>query len=91
MTKMLTRGSCRPASGRDQPPPADRRTRLPTNQVVALFASSSVSFRLAVGATFEDLANRLDRHTERHIGIPTTVYLKIDVAEAPVSVLEPGS
>jgi hypothetical protein len=91
MTEALTRGSCRPTSGWDLPTPTDHRTRLSTNQVVALFASSSVSFHLAVGATLEDLADCLDRHSERHIGLPTAVYLKVDVAEPPVSVLEPGN
>jgi len=91
MTKALSCDTRQPTSGRVLPPPTDHRTRLPTNEVVALFASGSVSFRLAVGATLEDLTDRLDRYSERYIGIPTAVYLKVDVAEPLVSVLEPGA
>ena len=87
MTEVLTRGSCRPTGGLDLPLPTDHRTRLPTNEVVALFADSSVSFRLSVAATFADLADRLDRLGERHMGVPMAVYLKIDTAQRPIPVL----
>ena len=90
MTEALTCGTCQPTSGRDLPPPTDHRTRLPTNEVVALFANSSVSFRLSVAATFADLADRLDRLSGRHIGVPTAVYLKVDTAQRPIPVLHTG-
>ena len=53
------------------------RAGLPTNQVMALFADGSNSFSLSKGATFADLADRLDHLGERHIGRPTAIYLKV--------------
>lgn len=90
MTEALTCGTCQPTSGRDLLPPTDYRTRLPTNEVVALFAGSSVSFRLSVAATFADLADRLDCLGERHIGVPTAIYMKVDVDQRPIPVLHNG-
>jgi hypothetical protein len=52
------------------------RIEILTNQVMALFAGSALSFNLPNGATFADLADRLDDLSERHDGAPTAVYLK---------------
>jgi hypothetical protein len=52
------------------------RIEVLTNQVMALFAGSALSFNLPNGATFADLADRLDDLSERHDGAPTAVYLK---------------
>ena len=51
--------------------------KLPTNQVMALFADSVILFSLSKGATFADLADRLDHLAERHTGMPTAIYLKV--------------
>jgi hypothetical protein len=68
-----------------------QRTRIPTNEVVALFADSSLSFRLSKGATFGDLADRLDRLGKRRKGTPAAVYLKVGIARRPTSsALHPG-
>ena len=66
------------------------RARMPTNQVTALFADSALSFRLANGATFADLADRLDHLGEQHIGMPKAIYLKFHMARRPISVTRAG-
>jgi hypothetical protein len=48
-----------------------------TNQVVALFGDHVISFSLSQSATFADLAARLDQLRQRHIGMPTAIYLKV--------------
>ena len=53
------------------------RARMPTNQVMALFADRAVSFSLSTGATFADLAERLHHFGEWQIGGPTAIYLKV--------------
>jgi hypothetical protein len=48
-----------------------------SNEVTALFAARAVSFALSPGATFADLAERLDSLGGRHPGTPKAVYLKL--------------
>ncbi len=67
-----------------------QQTRIPTNEVVALFADSCLSFRLSKSATFGDLADRLDLLGRRRKGTPTAVYLKVGLARQPISALNPG-
>ena len=52
------------------------REGTPTYQVMALFADAALSFGLTKGATFADLADRVDQLGERHIGMPKAIYLK---------------
>nr|WP_294507905.1 hypothetical protein [uncultured Rhodopila sp.] len=47
------------------------------NEVTALFAGSAISFDLSPGATFAELADRLDNLGDRHPGTPKAVYLKL--------------
>ena len=70
---------------------------MPTNQVTALFADNALSFRLANGATFADLADRLDHLADRldhlgeqHIGMPKAIYMKFHMARQPISATRPG-
>jgi hypothetical protein len=70
---------------------------MPTNQVMALFGDSALSFTLANGATFADLADRLDHLADRldhlgeqHIGMPKAIYLKFHTARQPISVTRAG-
>ncbi len=62
------------------------RTTAPANQVMALFADRARSFSLARGATFADLAARLDDPGEWHTEPPQAIYLKFGAARQPVSV-----
>ncbi len=57
------------------------RTTIPANQVMALFADRTRSFSLARGATFADLAVRLD---EWHTAMPQAIYLKFGAARQPI-------
>jgi len=66
------------------------RAGMPTNQVVALFADRALSFSLSSGATLADLADRLDDLGQRHIGMPTAIYLKFGMARQPIAVLQRG-
>lgn len=59
-----------------------RRGRLATYQVMALFADNALSFGLSTGATFADLADRLEQLGERHMGMPTAIYLKRRIGTA---------
>jgi hypothetical protein len=52
------------------------RVEMPANRVMALFGDSALSFNLSNGATFADLAVQLDHLSDRHIGMPTAIYLK---------------
>lgn len=61
-----------------------RTDATPTNQVMAVFADSAVSFALSGGATFADLAERLDQLGERHTGLPTAIYCRVSIARQPV-------
>jgi len=51
-----------------------------TNPISASFAGREISFAHPRGATFADLADRLDRHR----GGLRAISLKFDVAEQPV-------
>src|ERR1019366_8702498 len=66
------------------------RAGMPTNQVVALFADRALSFNLSSGATLADLADRLGDLGQRHIGMPTAIYLKSGLAGQPFAVLHRG-
>ena len=56
------------------------------NHVSALFANNAISFSLAKGATFADLADSLGQLG----GLPTAIYLTVGVANRPVSALHSG-
>lgn len=47
-----------------------------TYHVVAAYADGVLSFNLSEGETFADLAARLDQLGERHLGVPTAIYVK---------------
>jgi hypothetical protein len=66
------------------------RATTPANQVMALYADRALSFDLTNGATFADLADRLDHLGEWHTGVPSAIYLKFAMARHPVSVLQPA-
>jgi len=55
------------------------------NRVMALYANSALSFDLSKTATFADLADRLDRLGEQHIGTPTAIYMKFSMTFEPVT------
>jgi len=63
--------------------------KIPTNQVMALYADRAVSFNLAKGATFAKLADRLDHPGDWHADMPTAVYLKFGAARRPAHILQP--
>jgi hypothetical protein len=69
---------------------SNRRAGKPSSQVMALFADSALSFGLPKGATLADLADRLDRLGERHIGMPTAIYLQFRMAPQPIPALHAG-
>jgi len=48
-----------------------------------MFADGALSFMLSEDATFEDLADRLDRLGERHHGKPVAIEVKLAAASAP--------
>jgi hypothetical protein len=56
-----------------------------TNRVVALYADSALSFDLSKTATFADLADRVDRLGEQHIGTPTAIYMNFSMSFEPVT------
>ena len=60
-------------------------TSTDTNRVVALYADSALSFDLSKTATFADLADRVDRLGEQHIGTPTAIYMKFSMTFEPVT------
>jgi hypothetical protein len=51
--------------------------RMTNNHVTALFSDSAIWFSLSMGATFADLADRLEQLGERHTGVPVAIYLKV--------------
>jgi hypothetical protein len=55
-----------------------QRSPAPTNQVMALYTDRTRSFRLNKGATFADLADRLDQPRVHawHEDMPTAIYLR---------------
>ena len=57
------------------------------NQVMALFHGSALSFNLSKGATFADLADRLDSLGDRHTGSPMAIMMKFS---APQTNLQPA-
>ncbi len=61
------------------------QAELSSSQVVALFPDGVTSFILSNGATFADLADRLDHLGEWHLGAPTAIYLKLGPARVPAS------
>ena len=60
-----------------------RQAGTPIYQVMALFADAAPFFRLPKGATFGDLAGRVDQLGERHVGMPMAIYLKFRIAHRP--------
>ena len=52
------------------------------SRVTVAFQDSALSFMLSKGATFEDLADRLDRLGERHQGKPVAIEVKLAAASA---------
>ena len=49
-------------------------------RVTVTFADGALSFMLSEDATFEDLADRLDRLGERHPGKPVAIEVKLAAA-----------
>jgi len=58
------------------------KTAQKPNQVTAVFQASRLSFNLARGATFAQLAERLGRLGEAHGGLPLSVELRVPVDSA---------
>jgi len=58
------------------------KTAQKPNRVTAVFQASRLSFNLARGATFAQLAERLGRLGEAHGGLPLSVELRIPVDSA---------
>jgi hypothetical protein len=54
------------------------------NRVLALYSGSALSFNLSETATSADLADRVDRLGEQHIGAPTAIFMKFSMAFEPV-------
>jgi hypothetical protein len=54
------------------------------SRVTVAFEDGAHSFMLSKGATFEDLADRLDRLGERHHGKPVAIEVKL-AAESALS------
>ncbi len=50
------------------------------NRVTVAFADGPLSFRLSKDATFEDLADRLERLGELHRGKPIAIDVKLAAA-----------
>ena len=53
------------------------------SRVTVTFADGARSFMLSEDATFEDLADRLDRLGERRHGKPVAIEVKLAAASAP--------
>jgi hypothetical protein len=53
------------------------------SRVTVTFADGALSFMLSEEATFEHLADRLDRLGERHHGKPVAIEVKLAAASAP--------
>src|SRR5271165_2014424 len=68
------------------------RTRMPTNQVTALYASRTLSFGLSKDATLADLADHLDQPDINgwHMDMPTAITLKFAIAREPSAILQAG-
>ena len=52
------------------------------SRVTVAFEDGALSFMLSKRATFEDLADRLDRLGERHHGKPVAIEVKLAAASA---------
>jgi hypothetical protein len=52
------------------------------NRVTVAFEDGALSFMLSKGATFEDLADRLDRLGERHHGKLVAIEVKLAAVSA---------
>ena len=52
------------------------------SRVTVAFEDGALSFMLSKRATFEDLADRLDRLGERHHGKPVSIEVKLAAASA---------
>ncbi len=63
-----------------------RVSEIQANHVAALFAANAISFSLAQGATFADLADSLGQLDS----LPTAIYLTVGVSNRPVSALHSG-
>ena len=50
------------------------------SRVTVAFEDGALSFMLSKDATFEDLADRLDRLRERHYGKPIAINVKLTAA-----------
>ena len=50
------------------------------SSVTVAFEKGALSFMLSKDATFEDLADRLDRLGERHFGKPVAIAVKLAAA-----------
>jgi hypothetical protein len=59
----------------------NKRAQKP-NRVTAVFQDSRLSFDLACGVTFAQLAERLGRLGEAHGGLPLSVELRVPVETA---------
>jgi len=55
---------------------------------MALFADRTRTFSLASGATFADLADRLEHLGEWHTDLPQAIYLKFGATRQPVPVIQ---
>jgi hypothetical protein len=62
------------------------RTAIPANQVVALLADKAPSFSLASGATFADLAARLEYLGTWQHDLPQAISLKLGTVRKPFTV-----
>jgi hypothetical protein len=67
------------------------QTTIPANQVMALFADRVRSFSLARGATFADLADRLDQPGGWDTDMPQAISLKFGAARQPIPVAQPAT
>ena len=55
----------------------------PSTRVMALYSNRALSFNLSKGATFADLADRLDELGGRRTGLPTAIMLKFARPQQP--------
>jgi hypothetical protein len=62
---------------------------IPASQVRALFADRAQSFSLASGATFADLAARLEHLGKWQRGLPHAIFLKFGAARQLVTIAQP--